>query len=549
MFFFSRALFLSFSILILGNVLFGFISRDESAELRFFGVEKDSDGPLLVSSPIVSARADTVRKLVAAAKYREAARELLDLRQELPRKGDFFVNFWLGVTYRNIAESIRDGVMVEDEKGDLYYRDEIDRGRANAPTLLPYQKNLSYFTDEDVKKLARKFDEDPSLNQTPVVTNINGTNAFVFTNLTPYPYWVTNKRVEFDVRTNVTPDIEVTLTHWRFATNQTVSPRIAVVTNLRISNYQVVVTNKPPAPTNAKGELEYIYDFYPDKETMFNGKRISLIKTNQLANTNFSYLSNAYAVTNFNVVSNAVTSKRYDKPLVAFTLSSNRRDVTWLTTNEGTNVAIFTNILTNQTVVTNHFLLAQREKSDRDSLSLRKEFSLRSLKPMSPASLKYYELAIAWLNTLIANDASAPFQESAVLQKAEIFSDIGERELSVETYAFFEKKFPRSKRRIDSLIGQANVFLGAEDWGRSESAFSEALRRFPGTDKKDYIKMKLDFLQMAREKAGRGEALTTLVETEIQKELARFEAWEAEIKRREGRLREVQFFRSRVLPD
>lgn len=546
---FLRPVFLALIPLILGNALFAFISRDESAELRFFGVEKDAEGPLLVSSPIVSARADTIRKLVAVAKYREAARELLDLRQELPRKGDFFVNFWLGVTYRNIAESIRDGVMVEDEKGDLYYRDEIDRGRAEAPTLLPYQKTLFYFTDEDVKKLSRKLEEDPSLNKTPIVTNIQGTNLFVFTNYTPYPYWVTNKRVEFDLKTNVNPDIEVTLTNWRFTTNQTVLPRLSVKTNFTVSNYQVVVTNKPPAPTNKNGELEYIYNFYPDKETLFDGRRISLVKTNQLANTNYTYLSNSYAVTNFSVSSNAVTSKRYDKPLVAFTLSSNRREVTYLTTNEGTNVGIFTNVLTNQTVVTNHFLLAQREKSDRDSLSLRKEFSLRSLKPMSPAALKYYELAIAWLNTLIANDSSAPFQESAVLQKAEIFSDIGERELSLETYAFFEKKFPRSKRRIDSLIGQANVFLGAEDWGRSESAFSEALRRFPGTDKKDYIKMKLDFLQMAREKAGRGEALTTLVQTEIQKELGRFEAWEAEIKRREGRLREVQFFRSRVVPD
>jgi tetratricopeptide (TPR) repeat protein len=179
--------------------------------------------------------------------------------------------------------------------------------------------------------------------------------------------------------------------------------------------------------------------------------------------------------------------------------------------------------------------------TNKDSRVYSGNVSFKTLRPLTPASLKYYDLALRWFNKLIAITTGNAFRESASIQKSEIFTDIKEPLLSLESYGFFIRTFPQSKNTPDVMVRRGDVYLDLGKYDESFRTYQEFLELYPKADKRDYVKLKMDYLRMitSRENA----ALVPSILTELDKQKKQMEALETELKKKEDRLNNLDQIR------
>lgn len=506
----------------------------------------DRDNAVLLTPELLEARSGFIRKLSTGLKFREALNELLELRTEVPKQNSLFIDYWIGTTYRSIAEALRDGYMFENERGELFYQSEIDQyyqTREDKDAILKrFQANRGYFTEEEIKALSKGMPAPSAGSGAPSKIT---TNQLVYlrigTNQIPFFTVTTNVRSENVYRTNYIPDREITITNLSFSTNSVETSNMILATNIFIITNVSMKTNKL---TNTDLSPEgQIYNFYPTDNSLLGTLRKIQIQTNKILSTILTVNTNWTTKLANVVTTNRDFSKRMIKADPPFTVSTDTREVRSYTTNNQVRQEIITNTETNEVVSTNYYVAGKND--GLTNLTFEGHWSSKPVKALTPASLKYYDLALRWFNRLAKNGYNNAFQESAILQKAEIYRDINEQVLSIETYNFFVRNFPRSKRVADVLIDRANVFMDMQKFEEAVSVWKEIQEIYPDSDKKDYVQMKLDYAQMLLDRKRRGLPLDVrpMNDAEIKRKL--LENFDSEIRKKETRLKDLEGIRDR----
>jgi tetratricopeptide (TPR) repeat protein len=157
---------------------------------------------------------------------------------------------------------------------------------------------------------------------------------------------------------------------------------------------------------------------------------------------------------------------------------------------------------------------------------------------LTPLALKYYDLAVRWLNRLIVNGFENPFQESASLRKGEIYRDIEQPTLAVEVFAQFQRQFPRSRQVLTAMIERANLYLSLGRAGDAEVVILEALEVFPDSDQKDFLRLKLEYLRALSNTQNTGSSAEP--RNELERKARQLERFELELRKKELRLRDLE---------
>jgi hypothetical protein len=195
----------------------------------FGGAQGPTGSPeaLLTSPELVEARMKYVRRLADGQKYREALRELLELRTEVPRRQGLVVDYTLAMTYRAVADAICQGYMGENDRGELIYLSEAPGYEAwgtNRSTMTLPTGNAGKAVTNWVKRSKTVVLEQGPAFITNLLTNFTVTTN-EFTNVS-----VTSNQTGTET---VTTHIEVSET---FTTNRTARTRDEWLTNWNVTS-------------------------------------------------------------------------------------------------------------------------------------------------------------------------------------------------------------------------------------------------------------------------------------------------------------------------
>jgi len=350
-----------------------------------------ADLPLITSPKIIKARFNLIKRLIGAYKYREALNELKDLRIEVPRTTGLFIDFWTGITYMHIGNSLKDGLMSINKADELVYREEVDIVYHTEEEKELIKKTLktkgSYYTRLEVAELERAVTKSKD--------SVSGSAATV----------KKEESLEDD--------------------------------DLESDDLETADTQKSAGVSDLEGPL----DSLDDTDLKGEGKKPG-----------------------------------------------------------------------NET---------------KDALS---------------RAVTFYESAIIYFNKLIGVSVNNPYREDAVIRKAEVFNLMGEPVLAVEQYNFFIKFFPQSGQIVSVLIDKANLLTEMKYYEQALAVFSEILDTYPETEKKNYVKLKIEYLRLLMQKGASSRSDTANQYFELQKKIDLLEGFEKEIRKKEIRLKELESY-------
>lgn len=503
---------------------------------------------LVIAPEILKARTRSVDRLNQGRQYREALRELLDLRTEVPRRQGLSVDDRMAATYRAIADAICDGEMAENERGELVYRRELAGYESYGSNRLV--SSMGGGTRE-VTNMVRRT-RMVAVSQGPAFITNRVPRQEIRTNYTDREEVVSNLgaaasrepqvvRVDTAVTNRIPTTREVAVTNWTVVTNSIPTTRMLVTSNILMVTNRVVVTNKASTTATVDRSPEsQIYDFYPNSFSALAAMKKMQISTNTNFSTVIVAFTNQVTVTNYQFQSNAVSSVKTvpgdDRievvPQTAYV--TNQVDVTVARWEVRTNRIPTRQLVTNELFVDEVVPGPPAKYESRDELVAEVTLLAEPLpgrtRRLTPQALKYYDLAIQWCNRLIAQAFQNPYQETAFLRKAEIYRDIEQVPLAVETYSQFQRTFPRSSKVLQAMVERANLYISLGRNGDAEVVLREALEVFPDTDQKAFLRLKIETLQMLQR------PVNPQMRPDLQKKVEQVQRFETELRRQELRL-------------
>lgn len=149
--------------------------------------------------------------------------------------------------------------------------------------------------------------------------------------------------------------------------------------------------------------------------------------------------------------------------------------------------------------------------------------------------LYHHERAILYFNRLIGNSVNNPYREDAMIKKAEVFRMMGDHLLAVAEYDLFVRFFPSSKSVVDALIEKGNLLVELDRKKDALIVFEEIVDVYPENDRIDYVRLKIAYLTLMVT----SKATDTSSFDEMRKKIELLEGFEAEIRKKEDRLREL----------
>ncbi|MBN8218342.1 MAG: tetratricopeptide repeat protein [Spirochaetes bacterium] len=528
------------------------------------GVAGGSPEALLTSPELVNARMKYVKRLADGQKYREALRELLELRTEVPRSQGLLVDYTLAMSYRAIADAICEGYMGENERGELIYLSEAPgygawgTNTARMSETLPASNAGRPVTNWAKRSRQVVLEQGPDFitNIREIVTVATNpiTEVSVTSNQTGTESVTTNVEVRETYTTNRTPQSrEETFTLWNTSSNASFRPVVVVTSNISILSNMKTVTNKNRTKVAEDISFESeAYTFYPGSFSGVKMLRNIQIQTNYKLTTILTVTTNQFVVTNWSVTSNQTTEKRTVAADDLITVATNREEIprevrtganTWaVQTNQNVRYEYVTNRSAETNVVAGpgtKYGTVEETVPVVTWVAVPVELpkvAARSRR-LTPLALKYYDLSVRWLNRLVANSFENPYQESAALRKGEIYRDIEQPTLAVEVFSQFQRQFPRSKQVLTAMIERANLYVAMGRPGDAETVLLEALEVFPDSDQKDFIRLKIETLRSlssAKATSASGEP-----RNELERKARLLERFESELRKKELRLRDL----------